>query len=64
MAPLDLMSLAPEQKQVVSTVKRGWSEGGGAAQEGEKNGESTISMKEIARKMHGEFYCLFESLQL
>lgn len=48
MAPLDLMSLAPEQKQAVST---GWSEGGGAIQ---KNTESAVSLKEIARKMHGK----------
>lgn len=57
---VDLMSLAPENKQVVSAVKRGWSEGGGVTPEGgevkaEKPAETATSIKEIARKMHGEF---------
>lgn len=60
LAQLDLMSLAPENKQVVSAVKRGWSEGGVVTPEGgevrmEKPAESAINVKEIARKMHGEF---------
>jgi hypothetical protein len=57
-ARLDLMSLAPEQKQEVSTVKRGWSEGGVVTtKEGGVKAEKaaeTLSVKEIARKMHGE----------
>lgn len=48
---LDLMSLAPEQKQVVGGVRRGWSEGGGVS--GNRPAETVLSIKEIAHKMHG-----------
>lgn len=48
---LDLMSLAPEQKQVVSGVERGWPEGGRLA--AAKPAEMAPTVKDIARKMHG-----------
>ena len=52
---LDLTSLAPEQKQVVSGVKKGWPEGAGAvggAKEEEEVGSSE-SIKDLSHKIHG-----------
>ena len=55
---LDLVALAPEGKQAVDTVKKGWDEavgktGGVSDGEGGKAKENTISTKELSYRIHG-----------
>lgn len=50
---LDLTSLAPEQKQVVSGVKRGWDREEGREKGGDKV-DTGPSIKELSRKIHGK----------
>lgn len=50
---VDLTSLAPEQKQTVSGVRKGWSEGGGAKEDGKAREVAAPRIKDVSRKIHG-----------
>ena len=50
----DLIALAPEQKQVMSAVKRGWAEGNGFTE------SNPHSMKDLSRKIHGKSRCVIQ----